>query len=150
MVKVALFIRVEATPSKKAQVEELLTGGLPLVNDTIDNLVVTLDDRNLSPHQMVLSGQVIYSNVSIVTSISADASGQGHAGRSPTAARDATCAVSAAASGGAGVESTAPDRGPANFSVGDGEAVLYFRDARSQPGGALGLVTLCPGSNAAL
>jgi hypothetical protein len=49
-----------------------------VANDTIDNLVVTLDDRNLSPHQTVLSGQVIYSNASIVTSISADASGQGH------------------------------------------------------------------------
>jgi hypothetical protein len=49
-----------------------------VANDTIDSLVVTLDDRNLSPHQTVLSGQVIYSNASIVTSISADASGQGH------------------------------------------------------------------------
>lgn len=49
-----------------------------VVNDTIDNLVVTLEDRNLSPHQRVLSGQVIYSNASIVTSISADASGLGH------------------------------------------------------------------------
>jgi hypothetical protein len=49
-----------------------------VANDTIDNLVVTLDDRNLSPHQTVLSGLVIYSNASIVTSISAGASGQGH------------------------------------------------------------------------
>ena len=49
-----------------------------VTNDTIDNLVVTLSDRNLSPHQTVLSGQVIYSNASLVTSISADASGQGH------------------------------------------------------------------------
>jgi len=49
-----------------------------VANDTIDNLVVTLDDRTLSPHQTVLSGQVIYSNASVVTSISADASGQGH------------------------------------------------------------------------
>jgi hypothetical protein len=49
-----------------------------VANDTIDNLVVTLDDRNLSLHQTVLSGQVTYSNASIVTSISADASGQGH------------------------------------------------------------------------
>jgi hypothetical protein len=50
-----------------------------VANDTIDNLVVTLDDRNLSPHQTVLSGQVIYSIAPIVTSIGADASGQGHA-----------------------------------------------------------------------
>ncbi len=49
-----------------------------VANDTIDNLVVTLDDRNSSPHHTVLSGQVIYSNAWIVTSISADASGQGH------------------------------------------------------------------------
>jgi hypothetical protein len=39
---------------------------------------VTLDGRNLSPHQTILYGRVIYSNASIVTSISADASGQGH------------------------------------------------------------------------
>ena len=49
-----------------------------VANDTIDNLVVTLYDRNLSSHQTVLSGQVIYSNAWMVTSISADASGQGH------------------------------------------------------------------------
>jgi hypothetical protein len=33
MVKVALFIRMEAIPSKKAQVEELLTGALRLVRE---------------------------------------------------------------------------------------------------------------------
>jgi hypothetical protein len=55
------------------------TLAIHVANDTIDNLVVTLDDRNLSPHQTVLSGQMIYSNASIVASISADASGQGHA-----------------------------------------------------------------------
>jgi hypothetical protein len=33
MVKVALFIRMEATPGKEAQVEKLLTGGLPLVRE---------------------------------------------------------------------------------------------------------------------
>ncbi|HEY0745914.1 MAG TPA: hypothetical protein VGD63_04385 [Steroidobacteraceae bacterium] len=49
-----------------------------VANDTVDNLVVTLDDRNLDSHQTVLSGQVIYSNASIVTWISADGSGQGN------------------------------------------------------------------------
>jgi hypothetical protein len=49
-----------------------------VLNDTPDNLEVTLYDRNLRRHQMVLSGQVIYGNASIATTISADSSGQGH------------------------------------------------------------------------
>jgi hypothetical protein len=40
--------------------------------------IISLDDGNLSQHQTVLSGQVIYSNASLVTSISAEASGQGY------------------------------------------------------------------------
>jgi hypothetical protein len=39
---------------------------------------VTLFDRNLRRHQMVLSGQIIYGNASIATTVSADSSGQGH------------------------------------------------------------------------
>jgi hypothetical protein len=49
-----------------------------VLNDTPDNLEVTLYDRNLRRHQMVLSGQVIYGNASIATTVSADSSGQGH------------------------------------------------------------------------
>lgn len=49
-----------------------------VLNDTPDNLEVTLYDRNLRRRQMVLSGQVIYGNASIATTISADSSGQGH------------------------------------------------------------------------
>jgi hypothetical protein len=49
-----------------------------VLNDTTDNLEVTLYDRNLRRHQMVLSGQVIYGNASISTTVSADSSGQGH------------------------------------------------------------------------
>jgi hypothetical protein len=49
-----------------------------VLNDTTDNLEVTLYDRNLRRHQMILSGQVIYGNASIATTISADSSGQGH------------------------------------------------------------------------
>jgi hypothetical protein len=49
-----------------------------VLNDTTDNLEVTLYDRNLRRHQLVLSGQVIYGNASIATTISADSSGQGH------------------------------------------------------------------------
>ena len=49
-----------------------------VLNDTTDNLEVTLYDRNLRRHQMVLSGQVIYGNASIATTVSADSSGQGH------------------------------------------------------------------------
>jgi hypothetical protein len=49
-----------------------------LANDSPDNLQVTLYDRNLKRHQMVMSGQVIYGNASISTTISADATGQGH------------------------------------------------------------------------
>lgn len=49
-----------------------------VLNDTPDNLEVTLYDRNLRRHQMILSGQVIYGNASIATTVSADSSGQGH------------------------------------------------------------------------
>jgi hypothetical protein len=60
-----------------------------VLNDTTDNLEVTLYDRNLRRHQMVLSGQVIYGNASIATTISADSSGQGHVyWRAMTTSRD--------------------------------------------------------------
>jgi hypothetical protein len=49
-----------------------------VLNDTTDNLEVTLYDRNVRRHQMVLSGQIIYGNASIATTVSADSSGQGH------------------------------------------------------------------------
>jgi hypothetical protein len=49
-----------------------------VLNDTTDNLEVTLYDRNLRRHQMVFSGQIIYGNASISTTVSADSSGQGH------------------------------------------------------------------------
>jgi hypothetical protein len=49
-----------------------------VLNDTTDNLEVTLYDRNLRRHQMVLSGQVIYGSASIATTVSADSAGQGH------------------------------------------------------------------------
>jgi hypothetical protein len=49
-----------------------------VLNDTTDNLEVTLYDRNLRRHPMILSGQVIYGNASIATTISANSSGQGH------------------------------------------------------------------------
>jgi hypothetical protein len=49
-----------------------------LANDGTDNLVVTLYDRNVRHRQLVLSGQIIYGNSSISTSITADSSAQGH------------------------------------------------------------------------
>jgi hypothetical protein len=49
-----------------------------LANDGPDNLVVTLYDRNARHRQLVLSGQIIYGNASISTSITADSSAQGH------------------------------------------------------------------------
>jgi hypothetical protein len=49
-----------------------------VLNDTPDNVIVTIYDRNLRRHQKIISGQVIYGNASIGTSITADASGQGH------------------------------------------------------------------------
>jgi hypothetical protein len=49
-----------------------------VVNDTPDNLVVTLYDKNLRRHQKIISGQVIYGSASIATSITPDASGRGH------------------------------------------------------------------------
>ena len=54
------------------------TVSIHVLNDTTDNLEVTLYDRNLRRHQMILSGQVIYGNASISTTISADSTGQGH------------------------------------------------------------------------
>jgi hypothetical protein len=51
---------------------------LHIANNSTDNLLITLYDRNLRRHQTVLSGQLIYGNASISTSISADASGRGH------------------------------------------------------------------------
>jgi hypothetical protein len=49
-----------------------------VLNDTPDNLEVTVYDRNLRRRPMILSGQVIYGNASIATTISANSSGQGH------------------------------------------------------------------------
>ena len=47
-------------------------------NDTVDSLIVTLYDRNLSRKQPVLSGQIIDGNASISITVTANASGQGH------------------------------------------------------------------------
>jgi hypothetical protein len=49
-----------------------------VLNDTVDNLIVSLYDRNQGRRAPVLSGQVINGNASISISISANASGQGH------------------------------------------------------------------------
>jgi hypothetical protein len=49
-----------------------------ILNDTVDNLIVNLYDRNLSRKRPVLSGQIMNGNTSISVSITADASGQGH------------------------------------------------------------------------
>jgi hypothetical protein len=63
-----------------AQTSALSQGTVTIhvLNDTTDNLEVTLYDRNLRRHQMVVSGQIIYGNASIATTVSADSSGQGH------------------------------------------------------------------------
>ena len=71
-----LLVLVVAVSAREALGDGTLT--IHVANDTIDNLVVTLYDRNSSQNQTVLPGQVIYGNASIVTSISSDASGQGH------------------------------------------------------------------------
>jgi hypothetical protein len=47
-------------------------------NDTSDNLIVTIYDRNTSPPQKVLSSEVVLGSASIPVSISADSSGHGH------------------------------------------------------------------------
>ena len=47
-------------------------------NDTSDNLIVTVYDRNTSPPQKVLSSQVVLGSAAIPVSISSDASGHGH------------------------------------------------------------------------
>jgi hypothetical protein len=47
-------------------------------NDTSDNLIVTIYDRNTSPPQKVLSSQVVLGSAAIPVSITADSSGHGH------------------------------------------------------------------------
>jgi hypothetical protein len=47
-------------------------------NDTTDNLIVTIYDRNTSPPQKVLSAEVVLGSASIPVSISSDSSGHGH------------------------------------------------------------------------
>lgn len=49
-----------------------------VLNDTPDNLMVTLYDRNTRPPQPVVSSELINGNASISVSITADASGRGH------------------------------------------------------------------------
>jgi hypothetical protein len=51
---------------------------IQLQNDTTDNLVVTVYDRTLPQHQMILSGQTLYGNASQALTIGANSSGQGH------------------------------------------------------------------------
>jgi len=46
-------------------------------NDSTNNLLVTVYDRNVQPRLKILS-QVINGNASVAVSITADASGQGH------------------------------------------------------------------------
>jgi hypothetical protein len=47
-------------------------------NDTTENLILTVYDRNVRPPQKVLSGTVVLGSASIPVSISADSSGHGH------------------------------------------------------------------------
>ena len=49
-----------------------------ILNDTVDNLIVNLYDRNLGRKRPVVSGQIMNGNTSISVSITADATGQGH------------------------------------------------------------------------
>lgn len=50
---------------------------LTVMNDTPDNLIVTIIDRNARPPQPVLSGELINGNASISVSATANASGRG-------------------------------------------------------------------------
>jgi hypothetical protein len=49
-----------------------------ILNEGVDNLIVSLYDRNLGRKLPVLSGQTINGNASISISITANSSGQGH------------------------------------------------------------------------
>jgi hypothetical protein len=49
-----------------------------VLNDGVDNLIVSLYDRTLGRKRPVVSGQTINGNSSISISITANASGQGH------------------------------------------------------------------------
>jgi hypothetical protein len=47
-------------------------------NDSSDAILVTVYDQSTSPPRLVISRNAIYGNASIVVSIAADGSGQGH------------------------------------------------------------------------
>ena len=51
---------------------------ITIVNDSSDNVLVTIYDRSTAPARQVLAGRPIYGNASFTVSISADAGGQGH------------------------------------------------------------------------
>jgi hypothetical protein len=77
-----IFIRLLLGCAVFALVHSPATAGgsvmVHILNDTVDNLTVSLYDRNLGRRVPVLSGQVINGNASISISITANASGQGH------------------------------------------------------------------------
>ena len=58
----------------------LSDGGIPIriVNDTNDEVVVTVIDMNASPQQPVISNQRIYGSASLSIQIAPDAQGYGH------------------------------------------------------------------------
>lgn len=68
------MLQVGAQPAALAQ--DGLT--IRLLNDTPDNLLVTLYDRSVRPPQRVLSGAVINGNSSISVALTPDASGRGN------------------------------------------------------------------------
>ena len=51
---------------------------ITIVNDSSDNVLVTIYDRSTSPPQQILAARPIYGNASLTVSISADGGGKGH------------------------------------------------------------------------
>jgi hypothetical protein len=78
VLKQALLACIVLSCARTSSVLGQGTVTIHVLNDTTGNLEVTLYDRNLRRHQMILSGQIIYGNASIATTVSADSSGQGH------------------------------------------------------------------------
>lgn len=51
---------------------------ITIVNNSSDNVLVTIYDRSTTPPQQILAGRPIYGNASLTVSISAGDGGKGH------------------------------------------------------------------------
>lgn len=71
---IASFLLVSASVAVFAQDAFMIT----VLNDTTDNLLVTVYDESTSPPQVVISRRPLYGNASISVLVGEDSSGRGH------------------------------------------------------------------------